>query len=300
MRPGLADWILLGTLVAIWGTGFVFIAAAVETAPALTVAAARIALGAAVLLAAVWATGRRLPRGRIWWWFLALGVIGNCLPFFAIAWGQERIDSSLAGILMGVMPLTTLVLAHFFVDGEDMTRGKSVGFLLGFSGVVVLTGPEALLEFGGSPSELLRQLAVLLGAVCYASNAILTRHLPPTNALVASAATLSVAALVIGPAALALDRPWTLEVSPSSWLAVGWLGLVTTAAATIVYFRLIASAGPTFFSYINFLIPIVALVAGVALRHERPGWRALAALGLVLGGLALSRWAEPLRREIGP
>ena len=298
MQPRLEDWLLLGALVAIWGTGFVFIAAAVETIPALTVAAARIALAAAVLLAAVWATGGRLPRGRIWWWFLTLGVVGNCLPFLAIGWGQERIDSSLAGILMGIMPLTTLVLAHFFVDGEDMTRGKTVGFLIGFSGVVVLTGPEAVLELGGSPSELLRQLAVLLGAVCYATNAVLTRRLPATNALVASAATLTVAALVIGPVALAVDRPFALEAAPASWLAVGWLGLVTTAGATIVYFRLIASAGPTFFSYVNFLIPIVALVAGVTLRHERPGWRTLAALGLVLAGLALSRWAEPLRRPI--
>jgi len=165
--------------------------------------------------------------------------------------------------------------------------------------VVVLTGPEALLELGGSPSELLRQLAVLLGAVCYASNAILTRHLPATNALVASAATLLVATLVIGPVALAVDQPWAIEASPSSWLAVGWLGLVTTALATIVYFRLVASAGPTFFSYVNFLIPIVALGTGVAVRHEHPGGRALAALGLVLGGLALSRRAEPLRRRIG-
>jgi len=279
--------------VAVWGTGFLFIAAAVESVPPLTVAASRIALGAAALALAVRLSGRRLPTGRIWWRFAQLGLVGNALPFFLIAWGQEHVPSGLAGILMGVMPLTTLVLAHFFVAGESMTRAKALGFLLGFSGIVVLVGPEALLELGGSPSDLVRQLAVLGGAVCYATNAILTRHLPPTPALVASASTLLMATLWIAPVALVVDRPFALEAETSSWLAVGWLGLVTTAAATIVFFRLVASAGPTFFSYINFLIPIVALGAGVTLRGEVLRWNALAALALVLAGLALSRWGEP-------
>lgn len=132
---------MLFTLVAIWGTGFLFIDVAVETVPPLTVAAARIALAAAVLAAAVGLSGRSWPRGRVWWHFLALGLLGNCLPFFLIGWGQERVESSLAGILMGVMPLATLVLAHFFVAGEDMTRGKSLGFVMALVGVVVLTGP---------------------------------------------------------------------------------------------------------------------------------------------------------------
>ena len=291
---------MLGILVAVWGTGFLFIAEAVDTLPALTVAATRIVIAALVLAVAVAISGRPWPRGRIWLWFLVLGLVGNCLPFFAIGWGQERVASSLAGILMGIMPLATLVLAHFFVPGEDMTRGKSLGFLLGFAGVVVLTGPQALLELGGAPSDLLRQLAVLFGALCYATNAILTRQLPRTDALVASAATLGVAACVIGPVAAVVDRPWAVDVSTRSLVSVVWLGLVTTALATIVYFRLVASAGPTFFSYVNFLIPVVALAAGVALLGERPGWSAVAALSLVLGGLTLSRWDEAGRRAIDP
>jgi len=300
VRRSLEDWVLLGTLVAVWGTGFGFIAAAVETLPALTVAAGRIVLAAVVLALAVAASGRRWPRGRVWRWFLLLGLVGNCLPFFAIGWGQIRVASSLAGILMGIMPLATLVLAHVFVPGEDMTRGKSLGFALGFAGVVVLTGPEALLELGGAPSDLVRQLAVLFGALCYATNAILTRHLPRTDALVASAATLGIAACVIGPVALVVDRPWALDVSARSLAAVAWLGLVTTAGATVVYFRLVASAGPTFFSYVNFLVPIVALSTGVVLLGERPGPNALAALVLVLGGLALVRWDEVGRSAIDP
>jgi drug/metabolite transporter (DMT)-like permease len=298
-RP-LSDWLLLGSLVAVWGTSFLVIDVAVETVPALSVAAGRIVSAAMLLLGALLATGRRLPRGRVWAHYLALALMGNCLPFFLIGWGQERITSGLAGILMGVMPLTTLLLAHFFVPGEFLTRRNALGFVFGFGGVVVLTGPEALLELGGSPSELARQLAVLGGAVCYAINAVLARHLPPTDALVASATTLLLAAFVIAPLALAIDRPLALDVSGTSLAAVLWLGIVTTALATIVYYRLIASAGPTFFSYINFLIPIVALACGVALLGEPASARALLALALVLSGLAISQGGRAVRPGARP
>lgn len=285
-----SDWIMLFALVFIWGTAFLVIDVAVETIPALSVAAGRIVSAALLLLVVLPATGRRLPRGRVWGHYLLLALVGNCTPFFLISWGQERIASGLAGILMGIMPLTTLLLAHLFVPGETLTRRNALGFVLGFAGVVVLTGPEALLELGGSPSDLARQLAVLGGAVCYAINAILTRHLPEgTDALVASTTTLLLASLLIGPLALAIDRPFSLPVSPLDVGAVVWLGVVTTALATFIYFRLVASAGPTFFSYINFLIPIVALACGVAFRGEHAGAGVLLALVLVLTGLAVSQ-----------
>ena len=123
-RPA-SDWLLLLSLVLIWGTAFLVIDVALESVPATSVAAARIVSGAALLLVILPFTGRVLPRGRIWWHFLALAIVGNCLPFFLIAWGQEQIESSLAGILMGIMPLTTLLLAHFFVPGEGLTRREA-------------------------------------------------------------------------------------------------------------------------------------------------------------------------------
>lgn len=289
MNRPVSDWLLLLSLVLMWGTAFLVIDFAVERVPALSVAAGRIVSAALLLAVILPATGRRLPRGRIWWHFLALAVVGNCLPFFLISWGQERIDSGLAGILMGINPLTTLLLAHFFVAGEGFTRRNGVGFAFGFAGVLVLMGPEALLELGGSPSDLARQLAVLGGAICYAVNAILTRHLPETDAIVASTATLLLASLLIGPVAWAIDRPASLDLTPLHGAAVLWLGFVTTALATVVYFRLVASAGPTFFSYINFLIPIVALACGVTFRGEEAGARAVGALVLVLSGLAISQ-----------
>ncbi len=259
--------------------------------PPLTVAAGRIWSACALLLAALWGAGQRLPRTLgLWAHFAALACVGNILPFFLIGWGQEQVDSGLAGILMGIMPLATLVLAHVFVEGEGLTRRSGVGFALGFLGMVVLTGPDALLELGGGSSDLVRQLAVLAGALCYAGNAIIARHLPAMDARVASAATMVVGSVLILPLCLWIDRPWTLAPSGTGLVSVVWLGAAATALATIVYYQLIASAGPTFFSYINFLIPLVAVATGILALGEAPTWNAFLALVLVLSGLAIAQW----------
>jgi drug/metabolite transporter (DMT)-like permease len=288
-RPTAGDWALLLTLVLIWGTSFMLTKIAVATVPPATVVAGRLAISAGVLLALLRAAGLTLPAGRrIWLHFLALAVVGNALPFFLISWGQERIDSGLAGILMAVMPIATLVLAHFLVPGDRLTWGRSAGFLLGFAGIVILTGPAALGELGGNRGTFGRQLAVLGGALCYAANTIIARRLPPLNVMVVTAAVMAAASAAMIPVAIAADAPWH-PPEPLSVAAVAWLGLVSTALANVVYFRLIASAGPTFLSQINYLIPVVALVAGIVLLGEKPEARAFLALGLVLSGLVLAQ-----------
>jgi drug/metabolite transporter (DMT)-like permease len=221
--------------------------------------------------------------------YLILAVVGNCMPFWFITWGQKTIDSALAGILMAIMPLTTVLLAHFFVAGEAMTRNRVAGFLLGFLGIVVLMGPAALAGLGGSLFEILAQLSVLAGALCYAANGVIIRVTLKGDVMVASAAIIAIAAVVSVPVALAVDQPWRLE---PDWTAVSilvWIGIGPTAIATLVHLKLIASAGPTFMSLINYCIPVVALLIGVALLGEEPGANAYSGLLLILAGIALSQ-----------
>ena len=284
------DWALLAALVAMWGSAFMFIKLGVATVPPATLAASRLALGAATLYAVMRSRGLALPPpGRRWLSFAALAIVGNSVPFYLISWGQQVIDSALAGILMAIMPLATLSLAHFFVAGERMTANRALGFSLGFGGIVVLMGPAALAGFGGSLLAVTAQAAVLAGALCYAANSVMARRLIETDFLVASTAVLIVATVVIVPLALVLDRPWTLAPSAGSAAAIVWLGVGPTALATLLYFTLIASAGPTFMSLVNYLSPVVALLAGVTLLGEQPGTSAVAGLGLILLGIALSR-----------
>ncbi|MBI2291733.1 MAG: EamA family transporter [Betaproteobacteria bacterium] len=289
------DWALLAALVAMWGSAFLFIKLGVATVPPATLAASRLALGAATLYAVMRWRGLALPpAGSRWLSFGALAIVGNCIPFYLIGWGQQVIDSALAGILMAIMPLATLLLAHFllahfFVAGERMTANRALGFSLGFVGIVVLMGPAALAGLGGSLLAVTAQAAVLAGALCYAANSVMARRLIETDILVASTAVLIVATIAIVPVALILDRPWTLAPSMGSAVAIVWLGVGPTALATLLYFTLIASAGPTFMSLVNYLSPMVALLAGVTLLGEHPGASAIAGLGLILLGIALSR-----------
>ena len=284
------NWSLLSALVAMWGSAFMFMKIGVATVAPATLVASRVGLAAAVLYVVMRARGLALPPwGRRWLAIAALAILGNCLPFYLIAWGQQYIDSALAGILISIMPLATLVLAHFFVAGERMTTPRVLGFTTGFLGIVVLMGPAALAGIGGAPGIALAQAAVLGGALCYAGNSVLARRTIATDFLVASTAVMIVASVLMVPVALVLGRGATPMPSAGSVAAIVWLGIGPTALATILYFQLIAAAGPTFMALVNYLSPIVALLAGVLLLDEHPGTSAIAGLLLILLGIALSR-----------
>ncbi len=287
MRPGPLEWALLVALSLMWGTAFGFTRVAVETLPPTTVVASRVLIAALLLTLVARALGLRLPDRSLWSRLALLAAAGNALPFFLIAWGQQRIDSGLAGILMAVMPLATLGLAHAFVPGERLTGAKLTGFGLGLAGVAVLVGPAVLRDLGGAEST--AQLAVLGGALSYAINAILSRRLPVMHPIVSSAGVMWMATLIMLPIALLRDRAALADGALDSLLATLALGLIATAAGTVTYFRLIVSSGPTFVSGTNYLIPLVAVGVGVLLLGEQPGWRAVVALAMILGGLGLSQ-----------
>lgn len=289
------DWMLLLALVVMWGSSFMFNRIAVASLPPLTVVAGRIGIAAIVLIVIVHALGKRLPPpGRDWWPYLVIAIIGNAVPFYLITWGQQVVESALAGILIAIMPLATILLAHFLIAGEHLTRQRVAGFIIGFSGILLLMGPDALAGVGGDGLRIVSQLAVLGGALCYALQSVLTRLIIKGDILVAAAATLLIAAVIAVPVALLLDRPWLLAPTASSVAAVVWLGVGPTALATVLYFMLIRSAGPTFMSLVNYLSPGVAVILGLLVLGETPQVYAYIGLALILAGLAFSQ-SRPAR-----
>jgi drug/metabolite transporter (DMT)-like permease len=298
-RP-LGHWLLLLALVAMWGSAFMFTGIAVRGFSPRALVAIRLGIAAVLLTALVLMRGQGFPwTRRFWLSSMAISLAGNCVPFWLISFGQQRIDSGLAGILMGIMPLTTMVLAHFFVRGERLNSTKAVGFAVGFVGLVTLIGPAALLELRGQGTELPYQLAVLGGAICYAINTIVARHRPPAEPLVAAAGVMLAGSAIMLPigGAPALRQLVTVPSAPLAAMLA--LGIVATALATVVFLRLVATAGPSFTSFINYLIPVWALVMGVMFLGEEPGVRVVIALALILAGIALSEVGarRPLRRE---
>ena len=286
------DWLFLLCLTVMWGSAFVLTKVAVTGLAPEHVVIGRIVIACMLLLPVGLAMAGRLPSGRRTWIFLSLiAFFGNVLPFSLISWGQQYIDSSLAGILMAIMPLVTLVLAHFTLPGERLTSRRAGGFALGFFGVVLLLGPDAILPLLGSDGYLMPILAVVAGAVSYSISAILARLRPDGDAVSSAAATTLVAAVMILPATLpASDLADLSMVGHAQILAVLLLGVFSTALATIVYFHLIARAGPSFVSQLNYLIPVWAVLIGYLVLGETPQERHLYALALILAGILLAQW----------
>ncbi len=290
------DWLLLSLLVVLWGSAFGLTEIALRGFSPIQVVTVRLWIGALVLVVLMVMSAEPIPReGRSWAYLLAMSVLGNVLPFFLISWGQQTISSALTGILMAVMPLVVLVLAHFLVPGERLSGPKVSGFLLGFAGVVLLIGPSALAGLGGDAAEVVAQLSVLGGAVCYGLNLIIARRAPRLSVLLTAGCVLLISALLSSVAAFAAGDPLPTGLSTAPTVALMCLGLLSTGLATIVYYRVVARAGATFLSLINYLIPVYAVFAGAVFLGERPGGRSLLALGVILLGILVSR-RTPARR----
>lgn len=274
-----------------WGASFLFIKVAVATVPPLTVVAARLVIAAVLLAAFVHARGVRLPASfRAWRPFLLVGITGNVLPFALINWGETRIDSGLAAILIGTMPLFTVLFAHRFTGDERLTRQKLAGIAIGFAGIAVLVGPEALAGFG---ADIAAELAVCGAAVSYAATAVYCRKLARISPEVTAAASIIAGAAIAVPLSLIFERPWSIAPSGPALAAIGALAVLSTALGALLFFRLLASAGATFAALSNYLIPLSGVLWGVLLLGERPGVNALVTLAMILASIALVRRGTP-------
>lgn len=284
-----------------WGSSFAFTKIAVTAIAVDVLVATRVLIATAVLVCLVVATGRRLPNSpRVWGVFLLMAIVGNCLPFLLVSWGQQTVDSGLAGILMAVMPLATLVLASVCGRRERFTRTKSAGFVLGFLGVVVLMGPETLSSFQTNGAALAAQLAIIGGAICYAVNTLLAERYAVADGLIAAAGTTIAANVILLPLTLHDLGGGLSGLTVSSGLAVLALGVISTGLAPVLYLRLIRATGPTYVSLISYLIPAWAVLLGVVFLGETLGWSALIAMGLILGGIALSQRAPVASGDLNP
>ena len=243
----------------------------------------RVVMAAAVLLALAHRAGalRSLAgRGR---WLAAYALLEIAIPFPLIAAGEEHVDSSLAAIIIASVPLLIAVLALRFDHAERATGSRLAGLLVGFTGVVVLVG----VDVAGESDELLGAAFILLASVGYAAGPmILRRHLSDLDQRAVMAVALTIAAVFLTPIT-AVGLP-SEPPSADAILSIVVLGLFCTAAAFVVFGRLIAEIGPGRALVITYVNPVVALALGMAVLGERPGAGAIAGLLLILAGSWLS------------
>ncbi|KGM86552.1 Permease of the drug/metabolite transporter (DMT) superfamily [Roseovarius mucosus DSM 17069] len=296
------NWLRIGALGVIWGASFMFVSVALTGVGPFFLAAVRIVLGAGFLLCLLRVKGRRLPplggvEGRkIWQFALVMALFSNFFPFILLSWAQQSVASGFAGVCMAAVPLLILPLAHFLVPGERMHLRRLVGFVLGTTGVVVLIGPGAFTSTG-KDLESLARLACLGAAGGYAIGSIATRLSPEVDRLALSALVLTLAAGMILPLALLVEG-WPSALNTKSLLALLYLGILPTGVAQVLLVQVNREAGPSFFSLVNYMVPVWSVILGALVLSEALPPSLLAAMTLILVGVGMSQWGA-LRRVFG-
>jgi len=268
----------------LWGIPYLFIKVAVDDGvPPAFLAWVRVLLAALVLGTIAWRSGLFGPlrgRGRV---LAAYGAFEIAVPFPLIAAGEQRVSSSLAAILIATVPLIIAVLAYRFAPSERASGARLVGLLVGFAGVVVLVG----LDVAGRPGELLGAGLIFVAALGYAIGPMIYKHnLSDADPRAAMAVSLALAAAFLTPFAL-LDVPSSTP-SAEALASLVVLGLLCTAAAFVMFARLLLEVGPGRASVITYVAPVVAVGLGIAVLGERPGPGAVAGLLLIIAGSWLS------------
>lgn len=277
------DWNRLAILSLLWGGSFFFVAIALQGLPTLSVVWGRVGLGAGFLALALWVSGTAFPQGAAVWRALAvMGLLNNAIPFTLFVLAQGRISGGMASILNATTPLWGVLLAHLLTE-EKISAAKAVGLAFGFAGVVVMMG-------GADLGDLWASLACLGAAFSYGLAGIWGRRfrelgVPPLATAFGQVAS---AAVMLAPIWVVVDRPWSLPVPGFAVIgAVLAIAAFSTALAYLIYFRLLASAGPSNLLLVTFLVPVSACLLGAVFLGEPILPRQLAGFGLIAAGLAV-------------
>jgi drug/metabolite transporter (DMT)-like permease len=223
--------------------------------------------------------------GPIWKHFVIVGLLYSALPFVLLSWGEQYIDSALAAILIGTIPLFTALMSHLFTSGDHLTPTKTVGILVGFGGLILLLVPSLLAGVQATTWGLVAAVA----AASYAGAVVYSKHhlhgLPP---LVAPTAQLLTASIFLLPFSIVVERPWTLSMP--SWPVAGSflaLSILCTAVVFVLYYRAMETIDVLNLSLVSYLIPIVATILGVVILGERLGGNTILGSFLILVSMVM-------------
>jgi drug/metabolite transporter (DMT)-like permease len=277
-----AELALLLALATLWGASYTFIRVGVATIPPVTLIACRTLMAGLLLLAIMRWRGVRMPMDATTWRRLLFqACLNSVIPWTMVAWGSQILDAGVATILNSTAPIFTFFLTLAITRHEAVTSRKLIGVLAGMAGICLIVG--ALSGFG---AELTAQIAMVLAAMAYAGAAVLGRGFRDLDPMVPAAGSLLCGAAMLIPVSLVLERPWTLQPSTSSMLALLGLAVFSTALAFVLYFRLIrtlGSVGTTAQAYLR--VPI-GVAVGVVFLGEQLSSTAWIGLACVVVGVA--------------
>ena len=286
-KPTLFDVSRLALVGSIWGGSFLFIALALESFGPITVATARIATAALVLLGVCAVLKQSLPnRLSDWRKLFVVGIFNSAIPFFLISWGQQFISSAEAALLMATGTFCALIISHFSTTDERINPARVVGVSVGFLGVFVLVILD-LIQFG--LGSLKGQIAVILAGSSYALSSVLARRISHLPSISTSAGIMLTASGYLIPVAFLLETPFNPDASTISLLSLGFLGIIATAFAFVVRFTIIRDNGAVFMAQVGYLVPLFGVIWSWIFFSEAITLGTWLALILILIGIAITR-----------
>ena len=289
-QPSIVSYILLFSLAIIWGVNFLFIKIAVTDVGPITNVFCRQLMASVILYICMRLTGNRIILTRTYLvFYVSIGALGSAIPFYLISDAERIIDAGIAGVLMSPMPLITLALSALILKDQNINLIKVLSFILAALGLVVLFGFENLSKLGGSNRvEFFSQIFVLLAAICYGVNSIVSKLVPKINFISLATGTTIASTIIISPFAFFYEPFWLESFTSPSITAIIIQGLFATAIANLFFFKIIELQGPVFLSLINFMIPLIAYFSGVLFLNEIIRVNVLVSLAMILFALYLN------------
>ncbi|MDC3386111.1 DMT family transporter [Gammaproteobacteria bacterium] len=218
-----------------------------------------------------------------------LGLSGTSIPFFLISWAQQTINSSETGILIGFMPIFTVLGSHFYFKYEKLNIQTFFGFILGFLGLFIL-----LLNNDNSISmhnNFLAKFAVILGAFFYALNALLVKKIIGVHVIPLSASVMLFSSFQLFVLLFLNNDFYNINFNfyLDSIISLLIMSVFSTALATVIYYKIIHDYGPSFLSLVNYPIPIFAFFIGVVFLKESANILSIISLFLIIASIYLSQ-----------
>lgn len=296
------NWVKFVLLGLIWGTNFLWIKIGLRGIGPVTMVAIRCFFATSALFAYNMIVRSKFPPVKHWGYLIIMGIFNLAIPFLVISWGQQFITSGLASILNSTVPLITILIAHFTLVNDRINIQKLLGLLIGFGGVIVLVSD---VPRHGSNHYLVGELGMLLAGFSIAATLVLAQK----NSLLVSPEIVSggqvfTAFLFSSVLIPILEAPVNLPTQPLTWVALLWLGFINSTIGPLLYFSLIRDIGATRTSLLNYIFPLVGVIAGVIFLEERPSWFVFLGGILIIIGIAvvnsqtdtLSRWMNKITK----
>ena len=276
------DFSLLILLAIIWGSSFFNIKLATYSYEPITLALVRVIFASIPLLILCKIKNIYIEAfTKNWKPYALIGLCNIAIPFVLIAIGTAKINSYLAAILMSTTPLSGSILAHIFTKDEKLSFLKSLGVLIGFSGIILLFFDKVIIN----SENYLYALITILGSTFYCIGGLLTLKLRNKKNENVTTSTTLWSVIFLLPFSLIFETPWNSNPTMTATLSLLYLGIVATGLAWLIRFRILTVNGLVFQTQVAYLIPIFGVLFGYFLMDEIITWRVLLSLVIILLGI---------------